>query len=86
VHADKLKTCYIDTPTASPEPTDDFEPAETVTASPAQPDKQPTNISQSTTPAKRPIKSRLKRQVKQLLITCPSKLMMDWTSMFADRK
>jgi len=64
VHADKLKICYSDTPTASLEPTDDFEPAETVTASPAQPDKQPTNISQSATPAKRPIKPRLKRQVE----------------------
>jgi len=64
VHADKLKICYSDTPTVGLEPTDDFEPAETVTASPAQPDKQPTNISQSTTPAKRPIISRLKRQVE----------------------
>jgi len=58
-----LEICYSDTPTASLEPTDDFEPAETVTASPAQPDKQSTNISQSATPAKKPIKSRLKRQV-----------------------
>jgi len=58
VHADKLKTCYSDTPT------DDFEPAETVTASPAQPEEQQTNVSQSATPAKRPIKSRAKRQVE----------------------
>ena len=64
VHADKLKICYSDTPTACVEPTDDFEPAEKVTASPAQLDKQPTNISQSATPAKRPIKYRLKRQVE----------------------
>jgi len=64
VHADMLKMCYSDTSTTSLERTDDFEPAETITASPAQPDKQPTNISQSATPAKRPIKSRLKRQVE----------------------
>jgi len=53
VHADKLKICYIDTPTTSLEPTGDFESAETVTASPAQPEKQQTNVSQSATPAKK---------------------------------
>ena len=52
VHADKLKICYSDKPTTSLEPTDDFEPAETVTASPAQPEEQQTNVSQLATPAK----------------------------------
>jgi len=47
VHADKLKTCYSNTPTTSLEPTDDFEPAETVSASPAQPEEQQTNVSYS---------------------------------------
>jgi len=64
VHTDKLKTCYSDTPTTSLEPTDNFGLAETVTASPAQPDEHQTNVSQSATPAKRPIKSRTKRQVE----------------------
>jgi len=64
VHADKLKTCYSDTSTTSLELTDDFEPAGRVTASPAQPEEQQTNVSQSATPAKRPIKSRTKRQVE----------------------
>jgi len=64
VHADKLKTCYSDTPTTSLQPTDDSELAHTVTASTAQPDEQQTNVSQSATPAKRPIKSRAKRQVE----------------------
>ena len=64
VHVDKLKICYCDTPITCLELTNDFEPAETVTASPAQPDKQQTSVSQPATPAKRPIKSRAKRRVK----------------------
>jgi len=83
VHADNLKTCYSDTPTTSLEPTDDFELAETVTPSPAQPDEQQTNVSQSGTPEKRPIKSRAKRQVEEAVDNLT--LMLDWMSMLADR-
>ena len=83
VHANKLKTCYSDTPTTSLEPTDDFELAETVTPSPAQPDEQQTNVSQSGTPEKRPIKSRAKRQVEEAVDNLT--LMLDWMSMLADR-
>jgi len=84
VHADKLKTCYSDTPTTSLEPTGDFELTETVTASSAQPDEQQINVSQSATPAKRPIKSRVNRQVEAAVDNLTVEL--DWMSMLADRK